>query len=74
MVVSSQPKTYQQVVATFDGVITQRNIDVGGLITADATSGTSMFSPVHSNVSRVWVYVPQDDAFGVAPWRPALKF
>jgi multidrug resistance efflux pump len=48
-------------------LITQRNIDVGSLITADATSGTSMFSLVHSNVIRVWVYVPQDDAFGVSP-------
>jgi multidrug resistance efflux pump len=48
-------------------VITQRNIDVGSLITADATSGTSMFSLVHSNVIRVRVYVPQDDAFGVRP-------
>src|SRR5438876_2822735 len=62
-----QQKMYQQVVAPFDGVITQRNIDVGSLITADATSGTSMFSMVHSNVIRVWVYVPQDDAFGVSP-------
>jgi multidrug efflux pump subunit AcrA (membrane-fusion protein) len=38
-----QQKDYQQVVAPFDGVITQRNIDVGSLIIADATSGTSMF-------------------------------
>ncbi len=63
----NQQKIYQQVVAPFDGVITQRNIDVGSLITADATSGTSMFSMVHSDVIRVWVYVPQDDAFGVGP-------
>jgi RND family efflux transporter MFP subunit len=63
----NQQKIYQQVAAPFDGVITQRNIDVGSLITADATSGTSMFSLVHSNVIRVWVYVPQDDAFGVSP-------
>jgi RND family efflux transporter MFP subunit len=63
----NQQKIYQQVVAPFDGVITQRNIDVGSLITADATSGTSMFSLVHSDVIRVWVYVPQDDAFGVSP-------
>jgi RND family efflux transporter MFP subunit len=55
------------VTAPFDGVVTQRNIDVGSLITADATSGTSMFSMVHSDVIRVWVYVPQDDAFGVSP-------
>jgi RND family efflux transporter MFP subunit len=63
----NQQKIYQQVVAPFDGVITQRNIDVGSLITGDATSGTSMFSMVHSDVIRVWVYVPQDDAFGVSP-------
>jgi multidrug resistance efflux pump len=54
-------------VPPFDGVIIQRNIDVGSLVTADATSGTSMFSMTHSDVIRVWVYVPQDDAFGVRP-------
>ena len=43
--VSSQPKTCQQVVASFDGVVTQRNIDVGRLIATDATSGTSMSDP-----------------------------
>jgi RND family efflux transporter MFP subunit len=63
----NQQKLYQQVVAPFDGVITQRNVDVGSLITADAASGTSMFSLVQSGVIRVWVYVPQDAAFGVKP-------
>jgi RND family efflux transporter MFP subunit len=62
-----QQKSYEQVVAPFDGVITQRNIDVGSLITADATAGTPMFAMTHSDVIRVWVYVPQDDAFGVKP-------
>jgi RND family efflux transporter MFP subunit len=50
-----------------DGVITQRNIDVGSLITADAAGGTAMFSMTQNGVIRVWVYVPQDDAFGVKP-------
>jgi RND family efflux transporter MFP subunit len=63
----NQQKTYQQVVAPFDGVITQRNIDVGSLITADATGGTAMFAMSHGDVIRVWVYVPQDAAFGVKP-------
>src|ERR1700740_2510589 len=63
----NQQKIYQQVVAPFDGVITQRNIDIGSLITADAAGGTSMFAMTHSDVIRVWVYVPQDAAFGVKP-------
>jgi len=61
----NQQKIYQQVAAPFDGVITQRNIDTGSLITADATGGTSMFSLQRGDVIRVWVYVPQDAAFGV---------
>ena len=63
----NQQKIYQKIVAPFDGVITQRNIDVGSLVTADAAGGTAMFSMTHSHVIRVWVYVPQDDAFGVKP-------
>jgi RND family efflux transporter MFP subunit len=63
----NQQKIYQQVVAPFDGVITQRNIDTGSLITADAAGGTSMYSLQRGDVIRVWVYVPQDAAFGVKP-------
>ena len=62
-----QQKAYQRVVAPFDGVITQRNIDVGALVQADATSGTFMFTIMQSNVIRTQVNVPQDQAFGLAP-------
>ena len=54
-------------VAPFDGVITQRNVDVGSLVQGNATSGTFMFEIMQKDVIRVWVYVPQDAAFGVAP-------
>ncbi len=64
---TNQQKIYQQVVAPFDGIVTQRNIDVGSLITGNSASGTAMFTVVHSDVIRVWVYVPQDSAFGVKP-------
>jgi RND family efflux transporter MFP subunit len=64
--VLQQQKAYQQVVAPFDGVITQRNVDVGSLVQADATSGTSMFAMAKSDVMRIQLYVPQDAAFGVA--------
>jgi RND family efflux transporter MFP subunit len=62
-----QQKVYQSVTAPFDGVITARNIDVGSLVTADATGGTFLFTLMQSDVIRTWVYVPQDEAFGVAP-------
>src|ERR1700722_11951969 len=65
--VLNQQKAYQSVVAPFDGVIIQRNIDVGSLVQADATSGTFLFTLVHSGTLRIQLYVPQDQAFGVAP-------
>src|SRR6202035_252577 len=61
-----QQKAYQRVIAPFDGVITQRNIDVGTLVQADATSGTFMFTVMRSNELRIQLYVPQSEAFGVA--------
>ena len=70
--VLEQQKAYQRVVAPFDGVITQRNIDVGSLVQADATTGTFMFALSHSNVLRIQLYVPQEAALGVAPSVPAV--
>ena len=58
-----QQKAYQSVVAPFDGIITQRNVDTGSLV----QSGTTfMFTLMQSEVIRTQVYVPQDAAFGVA--------
>jgi RND family efflux transporter MFP subunit len=65
--VLQQQKDYQSVVAPFDGVITQRNIDVGSLVSADATTGTFMFTIMQSDVIRTQVQVPQDQAFGLGP-------
>ena len=70
--VLNQQKTYQTVVAPFDGVVTQRNIDVGSLVQADATSGTFMFTVMQTNVIRTQVYVPQDQAVGVRPGVEAI--
>src|SRR5271167_998214 len=67
LLVLRQQKAYQQVVAPFDGVVTRRNIDVGSLVQADATSGTFMFALTQSDVMRVRLYVPQDAAIGVKP-------
>lgn len=65
--VLGQQKAYQTVVAPFNGVVTQRNIDVGSLVQADATSGTFMFTVMQTDTIRTFVYVPQSMAVGVAP-------
>jgi RND family efflux transporter MFP subunit len=56
---------FERVVAPFDGVITSRQIDVGSLVTANANSGTPLFSIAHTSVLRVQIYVPQEDYFGL---------
>ena len=61
-----QNRDYASVVAPFDGVITQRNVDVGSLVQGNAASGTFMYEIMQDDVIRVSVYVPQDAAFGVA--------
>ena len=70
--VLNQQKVYLSVVAPFDGVITQRNIDVGSLVQADAASGTFLFQLMRSDVIRIQLYVPQDEALGVAPGTQAV--
>jgi RND family efflux transporter MFP subunit len=61
-----QNRAYASVVAPFDGIITQRSVDVGSLVQGNANTGTFMFEIMQKDVIRVWVYVPQDAAFGVA--------
>jgi RND family efflux transporter MFP subunit len=60
--VLQQQKSYQSVVAPFDGIITQRNVDTGSLVQAGTTF---MFTLMQSDVIRTQVAVPQDAAFGV---------
>jgi len=67
-----QSLDYASVVAPFDGIITQRNVDVGSLVQGNVTGGTFMFEIMQRDVIRVWVYVPQDAAFGVKPGIAAI--
>ena len=70
--VLDQEKAYQTVAAPFDGVVTQRNIDVGSLVQADATTGTFIFTVMQTDLIRTQVYVPQDQAVGVSPGVEAI--
>lgn len=60
-----QLTAFEKVTAPFDGEITGRFIDVGSLVTADATSGSPMFSIARTDVLRVQVFVPQSAYFGI---------
>jgi RND family efflux transporter MFP subunit len=51
---------FKQVVAPFDGVITQRLLDIGSLVTAGSTTNTTpLYMISQSNRMRVFVDVPQ---------------
>jgi hypothetical protein len=67
-----QQKAYQRVLAPFDGVVTQRNIDNGSLVQADTAGGIPMFTLMHSDVIRIQIYVPQDQVLGLGAGVAAL--
>jgi RND family efflux transporter MFP subunit len=54
---------FQQILAPFTGKIAARNIDIGTLVAAGTgNSGTPLFSLVQSDVLRVYVFAPQENA------------
>lgn len=54
---------FREIRAPFDGMIVERNIDIGDLVTADDTSGMSaLFRVVRNEPIRVFVDVPQSAA------------
>lgn len=54
---------FKQVVAPFDGTITERKIDIGNLVTAgSATTTTPLYRMAQTDPLRVFVDVPQSSA------------
>jgi RND family efflux transporter MFP subunit len=54
---------FKQVTAPFDGVIADRNIDIGNLVTAGSTSATtSLYVMTQNDPMRIFVDVPQSAA------------
>jgi membrane fusion protein, multidrug efflux system len=54
-------KTFAHIIAPFDGVITERTIDIGNLVNAGAGSaGSSLFTVADTHKMRVYVRVPQN--------------
>ncbi|HTO06865.1 MAG TPA: efflux RND transporter periplasmic adaptor subunit [Myxococcota bacterium] len=56
----AEQQRFERVTAPFDGVVTERNVDVGALITAgSASSTTPLFTLAQSSTLRVYIAVPQ---------------
>ncbi|MDE2467993.1 MAG: efflux RND transporter periplasmic adaptor subunit [Bradyrhizobium sp.] len=55
-------KAFANVVAPFDGVITQRNIDIGSLVSGSANASSGLFAIADSHEMRIYVKVPQSFA------------
>ncbi len=62
---------FERVVAPFDGVITQRNVDIGTLVQSDTNSGTTLLHIDQDDVLRCQVYVPQSQFVGIHDGLPA---
>jgi RND family efflux transporter MFP subunit len=54
---------FKQVTAPYDGVITEREIDIGNLVTAGSTSATTpLYAMTQNDPMRIFVDVPQSAA------------
>ncbi len=63
---------FKQVTAPYDGIITERRIDIGNLVTAGSTSNTTpLYRIVQDDPIRVFVDVPQSAASDVKVDLPA---
>lgn len=58
-------ESFKRVLAPFDGVVTQRNTDIGALINAGQSPGAALFRVADTHRLRVYVSVPQAYASGI---------
>ena len=62
---------FRQVIAPFNGVVTQRNVEVGTLVTGGNTTGTQLFKIEQTDTLRAFVDVPQNFVPGIRRGLPA---
>jgi RND family efflux transporter MFP subunit len=64
-------ENFKRITAPFDGVVTQRNTNIGALINAGAGQATALFSVADIHLLRVYVQVPQSDSANIRPGQQA---
>jgi RND family efflux transporter MFP subunit len=68
-----QMRSFERVVAPFDGVVTARNVDPGALITAGSASDKrELFRMAKIDDLRIFVNVPQSYSVGIHPGQTAV--
>jgi multidrug efflux system membrane fusion protein len=68
-------ESFKRVLAPFDGVVTQRNTDVGALIAAGQNAGNALFRVADTTKLRIYVLVPEPYAAATVPgMEAALEF
>jgi len=61
-----QMQSFEQIVAPFDGIITERNVERGDLVTTgSASAGKPLFNIAQSGTLRIQIDVPQSDAVNI---------
>ena len=55
-------QAFKRITSPFDGVVTERNTDIGQLISASNSNGKPLFRVVESKKLRIFVEVPQSSA------------
>jgi RND family efflux transporter MFP subunit len=65
---------FKEVTAPFDGIITERHIDIGNLVTAGSTSATTpLYMMTQNDPMRVFVDVPQSAAADLTEGREPVE-
>jgi RND family efflux transporter MFP subunit len=68
----TQLQSFERVVAPFDGVITERNVEQGDLVTSGTAGGDKpLFAIAQSQTLRIQVDVPQSEAVNIADGQKA---
>jgi RND family efflux transporter MFP subunit len=63
---------FKKVVAPYDGIITQRHIDIGNLVTDGRVNTTPLYRMVKDDPIRVMVFVPQNVTGGIKVGSPVM--
>ena len=66
-----QLQGFQRVLAPFDGVVTERKVERGDLVTAGSGGGRNLFTVAQARTLRIQVNVPQSYAVDLRPGQTA---